>query len=224
MEARYARNLPTLTPDEQAALKSKRVLLAGCGGLGGQLLELLLRAGVGAVTAVDADRFEESNLNRQLLCTAETLGQPKAFSARDRAFSVRPDVDFRAVFEPISPENAADLLRGCDLALDALDSVDARFVLADACAAAGIPLVHGAVAGLTAQVAVILPGSGLMRRIYAAPAAPREAPSVLAPACAACAAAQAAEALKLLTGRSAVLAGKLLCIDLAAMDFRTVAL
>ena len=223
MEARYARNIPTLTPEAQAALGKKRVLLAGCGGLGGQLLELLLRVGVGAVTAVDPDRFEESNANRQILCTAQTLGQPKVLAARDRALAVRPDVGFTAVLEAISTENAPALLRESDLALDALDSVEARLVLADACAAAGIPLVHGAVAGLSAQVCTVLPGSGTLRKIYAAPTAPRGA-SVLAPACAACAAAQAAEAVRLLCGQSPALAGKLLYMDLSGMEFHTLAL
>lgn len=223
MEARYARNIPTLTPEAQAALGKKRVLLAGCGGLGGQLLELLLRVGVGAVTAVDPDRFEESNANRQVLCTAQTLGQLKVLAARERALSVRPDVDFTAVSEAISTENAPALLRECDLALDALDSVETRLVLADACAAAGIPLVHGAVAGQCAQVCTVLPGSGTLRKIYAVQAAPRSL-SVLAPTCAACAAAQAAEAVRLLCGQSPVLAGKLMCMDLAGMEFHTLAL
>ena len=222
MEARYARNLPTLTPKEQARLGQKHVLLAGCGGLGGQLLELLLRAGVGEITAVDADAFEESNGNRQLLCTAETLGQRKVCAAEARARLVRPDVRFHAFEGILDAESAPELLKTCDLALDAPDNIQGRLALADACAGAGIPLVHGAVAGLCAQVAVVAPGSGLLRRIFEGAAEPADK-SVLVPACAMCAAVQAAEALKLLVGRPPALEGKLLWADLGAMEFRTVA-
>ena len=218
MEARYARNLPTLTPEEQALLGQKHILLAGCGGLGGHILELLLRAGVGAITAVDPERFEESNGNRQLLCTAETLGQSKVRAAEARARLVRPDVRFQAFDGVLDAESAPALLRGCDLALDALDSVVSRLALADACAAAGIPLVHGAVAGLRAQAAVVPPGSDLLRRVYDGAAGSADK-SVLAPACAMCAAVQAAEAIKLLAGRPSALAGKLLWMDLDGMEF-----
>ena len=223
METRYSRNIPALTPEEQALLGQKHVFLAGCGGLGGYLLEMLLRAGVGEISAVDADRFEESNLNRQLLCTEETLGQRKALAAAERAKAVRPDVRFHAYDDALDAESAPAMLRRCDLALDALDSVSARFVLADACAAAGIPLVHGAVEGLRAQAALVMPGSDLLRRIYPA-ASPAAKPGVLAPACALCASVQAAEAIRLLCGRPPVLAGKLLWMDLETMEFRTAAL
>ena len=218
METRYSRNIPTLTPEEQTALGRKHVLLAGCGGLGGQLLEHLLRVGVGEITAVDGDGFEESNLNRQLLCTAENLGQRKVLAARERALAVRPDVRFRAVDALLTEENAPELLRGVDLALDALDNVDTRLVLADACAAAGIPLVHGAVSGFCAQASVVLPGSDLLRRIYPDTADPARK-TVLSPAVAFCAAVQAAEAVKLLCARPSALAGRLLWADLETMEF-----
>ena len=221
METRYSRNLPTLTPEEQAALGRKHVLLAGCGGLGGQLLEHLLRLGVGEITAVDGDCFEESNLNRQLLSTTGNLGQRKVLAARERALAVRPDVCFHAADIRLTAENAPELLRGVDLALDALDSIGARFVLADACAEAGIPLVHGAVSGLCAQAAVVPPGSDLLRRIYTDTRDPA-VKSVLSPAVAFCAAVEAAEAVKLLCGRPPALTGRLLWADLETMEFHTV--
>ena len=220
MEPRIERNIPTLTPEEEALLGQKHILLAGCGGLGGYLLELLVRAGVGELSVVDPDRFTPGNLNRQALCTAATLGQSKALAARARALEIAPTVRVHAYETALDARSAPELLRSCDLALDALDNVPSRLALADACAAAGIPLVHGAVAGLRAQAAVIPPGSGLLRRIYAGAAEPAEK-SVLAPACALCAAVQAAEAVKLLAGRPASLAGRLLWIDLEEMEFQT---
>ena len=78
MEERYCRNLPAISAEEQAALKEKRVLVAGCGGLGGYLIEHLARMGVGRITAVDGDVFEESNLNRQILSAPALLGRPSS--------------------------------------------------------------------------------------------------------------------------------------------------
>ena len=78
MEERYIRNLGALTEEECALLRTKTVFVAGCGGLGGYLIEMLLRLGVGTIRAADGDAFEASNLNRQLLSSPSALGKPKA--------------------------------------------------------------------------------------------------------------------------------------------------
>ncbi len=223
MEARYLRNIPAITADEQRLLGRKRVLVAGCGGLGGYLIEYLARLGAGGVTAVDGDTFEESNLNRQLLSEPALLGRAKARAAAERAARVNPAVRVRAV-ERFLDENCADeLVAGHDLALDALDNAPARLVLEDACARAGIPLVHGAIEGWSAQVAVVPPGSGALRRLYGARTSPG-GKSSLAFTPALCAALQTAEAVKLLLGRETALAGKLLLADLKRMEWDVVPL
>lgn len=89
---RYARNLRSLTTDEIARLHDARVLVAGCGGLGGHVIERLARTGVGAIVVIDCDAFEETNLNRQLLAAEDTLGTSKARAARERIARVNPDV------------------------------------------------------------------------------------------------------------------------------------
>ena len=83
MEERYIRNLGALTEQECALLHTKTVFVAGCGGLGGYLIEMLLRLGVGTIRAADGDAFEASNLNRQLLSSPQTLGQSKAEAAAE---------------------------------------------------------------------------------------------------------------------------------------------
>ncbi|WP_300882568.1 ThiF family adenylyltransferase, partial [uncultured Desulfovibrio sp.] len=95
--ARYVRNARQLSIQEQLALLESHVLLVGLGGLGGWLLELLARLGVGSITGVDADRFEESNLNRQLLGNAGNLGQSKARAAAARLAVVNPAIQFTSV-------------------------------------------------------------------------------------------------------------------------------
>ena len=222
MQERYIRNLGPLTEEECLLLRQRRVFLAGCGGLGGYLLEHLLRAGVGAITVCDGDTIVRSNLNRQLLADMESLGRSKTEAACARAALVNPEaaVEARPVF--LTADNALGLIAGHDLALDALDSPAARRILASACRQAGIPLVHGAIRGWYAQAAVILPDSGMMEQLYPAdaPAAPDQ--GSLSPTVGLCAAIQAGEAVKLLCGRPSPLAGRLLWVDLVEQEYQVV--
>ena len=222
MQERYIRNLGPLTEEECLLLRQRRVFLAGCGGLGGYLLEHLLRAGVGAITVCEGDTIVPSNLNRQLLADMESLGRSKTEAACARAALVNPEaaVEARPVF--LTADNALGLIAGHDLALDALDSPAARRILASACRQAGIPLVHGAIRGWYAQAAVILPDSGMMEQLYPAdaPAAPDQ--GSLSPTVGLCAAIQAGEAVKLLCGRPSPLAGRLLWVDLVEQEYQVV--
>ena len=190
MEERYSRNIPAISAEEQAALAEKRVLVAGCGGLGGNLIEHLARLGAGHITE----------------------------AARQRAERVNPAVELTAAAEFLTAENADALLAGCDLALDALDNAPARLLLAEACARQGVPLVHGAVQGWSAQAAVVTPGSGLLHRLYEG-AAPAKYKTVLPFTAAFCASVQASEAVKLLCGRPSALENRLLLADLQHMDW-----
>lgn len=212
MEERYIRNLGALTEEECALLRKKTVLVAGCGGLGGYLIEMLLRLGVGEIRAADGDRFEASNLNRQLLSVPAYLGREKAEVAAERAAAVNGDVRFVAVPEYVTEANVGQLIHGCDAVLDALDNIASRKLLAKACSEAGIPLIHGAICGWSAQAAIVMPGDGLMERIYPEGAAlnSKASLSFTPPFCAAL---QTALCVRLLTGRE-IDTGKLYVADL----------
>ncbi len=214
---RYSRQQAVVGEGGQALLAQKKVLIVGCGGLGGHLIENMLRIGVGSIVAVDPDRFEASNLNRQLLSTEPLLGAPKAEAAAERAKAVNAEVRFTAVAEPFSAENGDALVSGCDLVLDGLDNVSDRLLLEDVCARQNVPLVHGAILGELVQAAVVPPGSGMLHALYANAAfgKPSKASVAYTPAC--CAAIQCAEAVKLLLGQTPPLWGKLLQLNLAAM-------
>ena len=216
MEERYIRNLGALTEKECALLREKTVLVAGCGGLGGYLIEMLLRLGLGEIRAADGDRFEASNLNRQLLSTQELLGKPKAEAAAERAAAVNPDVRFLAVPEFVTEANVRKLTQGCDAVLDALDNIASRNILAKACTEAQIPMIHGAICGWSAQAAIVMPGDGLMEQIYPKGAAltSKASLSFTPPFCAAL---QTALCVRLLTGRE-IEAGKLYIADLQDME------
>lgn len=224
METRYKNSIGALTEQEYRRLREKRVFVAGCGGLGGYLIEHLLRLGVKGITVCDGDVFEPSNLNRQLLCTPEVLGRSKAETAARRAAQVNPEVQVRALPVFLTAENAQSLLAGHDLALDALDNWDSRLISADACAACGIPMVCGAVQGWYAQITVLPPGDPLLERIYPQKAAPSSSQGSLSCTCALCAALQITEAVKLLCGRPSPLTGKVLYADLLRQDYQLLTL
>lgn len=162
----YTRNIPAINPDEQETLQTRRVLVVGCGGLGGYAVEYLARLGVGHIVAVDGDTFSESNLNRQLLSSIATLGQSKSEVAVDRIHSINPDIEAIAIKEFFNENNAVRLLDSIDLVIDALDNVAARFILEDACEKAGIFIVHGAVQGWNMQATVVQPGSRTLHSLY----------------------------------------------------------
>ena len=155
---RYARNLRAFTMAEQARLLTSTVAQVGLGGLGGGILENLVRAGVGTLNAADGDVFEETNLNRQLLSSCDGLGVPKAVMATRRARAVNPSVTFTARNAFLDAAGMMDLLTGADIVVDALGGLADRPALAAAAKAHSLPLVTGAVAGYTALVATVLPG------------------------------------------------------------------
>ncbi len=219
MDGRYDRNMPALSPEECALLRAKRVCVVGCGGLGGYIIEILARIGIGALTVVDGDVFEPSNLNRQLLSEETLLGTKKAEAAAARVKRVNSDVAVTPVTEFFTEENGLRLLSGCDLVVDALDNVSARHVLADVCAKSSLTIVHGAISGWHGQVTVVPPGSGVFDKLYPprATVTPKKGNPPFTPAV--CASLQASEAVKLLIGKPSPLLGKLMLVDLRTMEF-----
>ena len=220
MEARYARNIPALTEAECLALRTRRVLVAGCGGLGGHIIDQLARIGVGQLRVVDGDVFEPSNLNRQLLSSVPVLGISKAGAAAEHIARVNPETEVDAVEDFLTEENVHSLITGCDVVLDALDNIPSRKILASACSEAGIPYVYGAISGWVAQAAVSMPGDDLVQKLYPEGTVLRDK-SVLSFTPALCASMQVSLCVKLLTGRP-VENGKIYYFDLLNQEFETI--
>lgn len=216
MEARYERNVPALTEEECALLRNKRVAVIGCGGLGGYLIEMLARLGVGSITAVDGDVFEVSNLNRQILSSTASLGRSKAEMAAERVRLINPDISVFPVCRFLNRKNAEEILAGHDIVLDGLDSIEARRILSDASSKMEIPYIFGAIQGWVAQAAVCMPGDGLIRRLYPEGIAVTDK-SVLSFTPAVCAGMQISLCIKVLTGRP-VEQGKLWFVDLLTQE------
>jgi molybdopterin/thiamine biosynthesis adenylyltransferase len=166
---RYARNMRACSLEDQAALLRARVGVVGLGGLGGTVAEVLARMGVGRLRLVDGDRFEDSNLNRQLLSIFKSMGQLKSKAARARVGRINPSVDVTALTEFVTAENAGAVPADCNVVVDCLDNLHTRFVVEDACRRIGCPLVSAAVAGASGHVTTIFPEDTGLRLIYGEP-------------------------------------------------------
>ena len=221
LDKRYERNR-IFSREQQEELSEKKAAVIGCGGLGGYAIEMLARAGVGHIKVCDGDVFDETNLNRQLLCTEAMLGKGKAETAAERIKEVNSAIEAEALCCNLTEENAAEILGGCDVVIDALDSVSAKMLLQKACRQQEIPMVHGAIGGWFGQVTTIFPGNDTLSVIY--PEGTEVSQELGNPSFspAMTAAMQVSEAIKVILGSEELLMRKMLFIDLLTNDFQVV--
>jgi molybdopterin-synthase adenylyltransferase len=163
---RYIRNTQSISIDDQFKLAQSRVAVIGAGGLGGQIIILLARIGIGSLVIVDPDNFDETNLSRQAFAFDYTLNSPKVEAAVKILASVNPAVDALPVAEKLTANNSPDLLAGVDVIADALDNIPDRLLLQAQAEKFNIPLVHGTVAGFDGQVMTVYPGDRTLDRMY----------------------------------------------------------
>jgi len=219
-EGRYLRNKKTLSDEDQLKLANSCVAIVGCGGLGGYIAEQLARVGVGRLVLFDGDRFEVSNLNRQIMATELNIGQWKVEVAHQRLKSVNSEVQVEAIRGWFEEDRAPELLKNVDLVCDALDSRDSRVMLERVCHQMNLPLVYASIAGWFGQLGVSLPGDFSVSRLYGHGERgvesmwgnPAFTPAVLASL-------SVAETVKLLVGRVPSLRHAWLQVDLLAMEF-----
>lgn len=222
---RYLKNKKLISQKEQDILKGKKVVVLGCGGLGGYIIEMLARVGIGNLKVVDFDKFDESNLNRQILSSEKNLGFSKVDEAVKRVKIINSDISLEGINLKIDQGNVEVLLSGSDIVVDALDSIPLKIMVEDSCSRLGIKMVHGAIGGWVAQVAVIRPGDFILKKMYGGIEKGIEAelgnPS-FTPALAA--SIQVSETLKLLLEKETSLEGEVLYIDLENNTFSNLAI
>jgi molybdopterin-synthase adenylyltransferase len=141
----------------QQKLKASSVAVLGAGGLGAPVIAALAAAGAGRLIIIDDDAVDLSNLQRQFIHRTEDDGTPKAQSAARFSGALNPHVTVTPVFERLNAANAASLIDGATIAIDCGDNFVARRALADACEAAGIAMVTGAVNRFDGTLSVIAP-------------------------------------------------------------------
>lgn len=163
---RYVRNHDSLSIEEQYRLATAAVAVIGAGGLGGTVILLLARMGIGSLTVVDSDGFDETNLNRQALSTTASIGQPKSETAADMVRQINGAVAVRTFQTTFNSKNAQEILDEIDVTVDALDNIPDRLVLGKEARKRGIPLIHGAIAGFEGQVITIFPEDPGLENIY----------------------------------------------------------
>lgn len=223
---RYQRQIiiPEIGESGQEVLARKRVLIVGCGGLGTPCAAYLAGAGVGHLTLVDADSVALSNLPRQYMYTVDEIDQMKAPSMAKKLSRNNPGVEVVPMTVKITDDNAADLVRGFDVAVSCVDNLETRYSLNRACVSAGIPMVEAAVTGFSGIVTVVMPGKGPCYQCIfpKKPVAVKKPVPVVGPAPGVAGTIQASETLKLLLGIGDPLVGRMILFDLLASRFDTV--
>ncbi len=203
----------------QDKLSKAKVLVVGAGGLGCPVLQYLAAAGVGTIGIIDFDIVEESNLQRQILFGTSSLGQNKADAAKSRLQDLNNTINIKAYAEMLTFQNAVDLFNQYDIIVDGTDNFETRYLINDACAITGKPLVFGAIYKFQGQVSVFNYENGPTYRC-AFPNKPKkdDVPNcseigVLGVLPGIIGTLQANEVLKIILGIGSVLSGKLLCYD-----------
>ena len=163
---RYIRNMDIISPTEQLKLAESQVAIVGAGGLGGQVIILLARIGIGRLIVVDYDQFDETNLNRQALCRQEVLQKSKSQTAAETVASINPGVRVIPHQVRISAARIDQILAGTDVIVDALDNVPDRLMLQEAARRLGVPMVHGALAGFEGRIMTVYPGDPGLKQLY----------------------------------------------------------
>jgi adenylyltransferase/sulfurtransferase len=233
---RYSRHtlLSEVGEAGQIKLLESKVLLIGAGGLGSPAALYLAAAGVGTIGIVDFDDVDASNLQRQILHGTKDIGRPKVDSAADRVRDLNPDIKFIGHREPITSENALQIIKGYDIVLNGSDNFPTRYLVNDACQLLSKPLVDASIFMFEGQVTVYMPENNAYgyeagpcyRCQYPDPPPPGEVPSCseagvlgVLPGLAGCL--QAVEAMKIITGAGELLVGRVLMFDTLDMSFRT---
>ena len=154
-----SRQMSIVTRSEQERFKDAKITVIGCGGIGGETIEMLARMGVGELVLVDKDAFDLSNLNRQTLASIADLGLDKSAVAAEKVRLINPYVKTTIFNEHIDQTNIDKVIGDSDIVIDALDNVLTRVIVARKAKEKGIAYVHGAIHGTMGQITVFLPNS-----------------------------------------------------------------
>ena len=142
---RFRQNCDVYSKEQMQRLLQARVAIAGLGGLGGRVTELLARLGVCHFTLCDCDEFSESNLNRQAFCTEKSIGWRKTTTLELAVSDIAEYARVRRLSLALDERTIPDFLENADIVFDCLDDIQTKALLERACAAANIPFVHGGV-------------------------------------------------------------------------------
>ena len=224
---RYERHisLPEIGEKGQQKLLDSRVVIIGAGGLGSPAALYLTAAGVATIGVVDMDTVEESNLQRQILHSTETIGKNKVDSAEKTLSTLNPDVNIITYNTRLNKDNAIEIIENYDVVVDGTDNFQTRYLINDASVKTGTPVVHGSIFQYEGQITVFDPKDGpTYRDIFPEPPENGTAPNcteagVLGVLPGIIGSIQALETIKLILGIGEGLSGRLLVFDALEMSF-----
>ena len=225
--SRYERHisLPEIGEKGQQKLLDSRVVIIGAGGLGSPAALYLAAAGVGTIGVVDMDTVEESNLQRQILHSTETIGKNKVDSAEKTLSALNPDVNVITYNTLLNKDNAIEVIENYDVVVDGTDNLQTRYLINDASVKTGIPVVHGSIFQYEGQITVFDPKNGpTYRDVFPEPPENGTAPNcseagVLGVLPGIVGSIQALETIKLILGIGEGLSGRLIVFDALEMSF-----
>ena len=224
---RYERHisLPEIGEKGQQKLLDSRVVIIGAGGLGSPAALYLAAAGVGTIGVVDMDTVEESNLQRQILHSTETIGKNKVDSAEKTLSTLNPDVNIITYNTRLNKDNAIEIIENYDVVVDGTDNFQTRYLINDASVKTGKPVVHGSIFKYEGQITVFDPKDGpTYRDIFPEPPENGTAPNcteagVLGVLPGIIGSIQALETIKLILEIGEGLSGRLIVFDALEMSF-----
>ena len=152
-----SRQMSVVTRSEQQRFKDSKITVIGCGGIGGETIEMLARMGIGELVLVDEDAFDLSNLNRQTLASLADVGLDKSAVAKEKVRLINPYVKVTEYNEHVDGSNIDKIIGDSDIVIDALDNVLTRVIVSRKAKEKGIPYIHGAIHGTLGQITVFLP-------------------------------------------------------------------
>ena len=225
-----SRQMSIVTRSEQERFKNAQITVIGCGGIGGETIEMLARMGIGKLVLVDKDAFDLSNLNRQTLACISDLGLDKSAVAAEKVRLINPYVEVETFNEHIDHSNIEKVIGESDIVIDALDNVLTRVIVSRKAHEKGIPYIHGAIHGTLGQITVFLPNTKTYEEMFNLPSCGKEltddviddlknvtsgVPPVIGPTPNLIGCLEAFEAYKIITGVGKVtVAPKILTFDL----------
>ncbi len=225
-----SRQMSIVTRSEQERFKDAKITVIGCGGIGGQTIEMLARMGVGELILVDEDSFDISNLNRQNFATLTDVGIAKSEVAKEKVRLINPYVKVTSFNEHVDEKNIDKIVSNSDIVIDALDNVLTRVIASRKANEKKIPFIHGAIHGTLGQITTFLPNTKSYEEMFNLPSIGKElseevieslknvtsgTPPVIGPTPNLIGCIQAMEAYKIITGIGKVtVAPKILSFDL----------
>jgi len=168
------RQMPLLDKEEQEKFKNAKITVIGCGGIGGQTIEMLARMGIGSLVLVDEDAFDWTNLNRQTLATANDIGFEKSKVAKQKVEQINPYVNVKCFTEHVDESNIDEIIQDANIVIDALDNVLTRVIVSRKAREKRIPFIHGAIHGTMGQITVFLSNTKSYEELFNLPSFEKE--------------------------------------------------